>query len=143
MKTKFSIHKIFTVITLTSLFFFGSTGYSLQGVDAVAYYPPPLKQIKDGTSPTNVTCTEGFELVLKQSTGKPACLKPSSVAKLIERGWAIHILPDYAKDNNNSEIFPLGQYDVEVTLVPYFEETHGFLAKPTTQGSLPAIIMIH
>jgi len=33
---------------------------------AVAYFPPPLKQISDGVDPANVTCSEGLEIVLKK-----------------------------------------------------------------------------
>ena len=104
---------------------------------------PPLKQISYGVDPANVTCTEGHELVLKKSNGNPACLKPSSVAKLIERGWAIHILPDYEDENNNSEIFEIGNYNVETQVVNYFDDTRGFLAKPTDEGEFPGIVMIH
>jgi len=60
----------------------------------ISYFPPPLKQFKDGIEPSHVTCTEGLELLLKQSNGKPVCLKPTSVVKLVERGWAIHVLPE-------------------------------------------------
>jgi len=131
------------MITFSSFFIFGGSENYLQDVEAIAYFPPPLKQIQDGINPTEVTCTEGLELVLKQTTGTPACLKPSSIAKLIERGWAIHVLPDYTKDDNNSEIFPLGQYDVEESTITYFGNTQGFLAKPSTNGEFPAIVMIH
>ncbi len=110
---------------------------------AIAYFPAPLKQISDGVDPTNVTCTEGLELVLKKSNGNPACLKPSSVARLIERGWAIHILPDYKDENNNSEIFTTGNYNVETQVVNYFDDTHGYLAKPADEGQYPGIVMIH
>jgi carboxymethylenebutenolidase len=115
----------------------------LQNAEAVEYFPPPLKQIKDGINPINVTCTEGLELVLKQTNGQPACLKPTSVTKLIERGWAIHVLPDYDSENNNSEIFALGEYSVEFENVSYFDGAEGFLAKPNVQGDFPAIVMIH
>ena len=110
----------------------------------IAYFPPPLKQIQDGTDPTNVTCTEGLELVMKVSNGQPACVKPSSVEKLIERGWAIHVLPDYEKnDNNNSVIFEIGDLEVETTNVSYFGNSNGYLAKPVTDGVYPGVIMIH
>ena len=56
---------------------------------AIAYFPPPLKQISNGVTPENVTCTEGLAIVLKSSDGSPACITPSSVEKLIQRGWAI------------------------------------------------------
>ena len=114
-----------------------------QDANAIAFSTPPLKQIKDGITPANVTCTEGLELVLKQSNGKPACIKPTSVWKLMERGWAIHVLPNYTTENNNSEIFTLGDHDVESIQVSYFGETQGFLAKPKTSGNFPAVVMIH
>ena len=110
---------------------------------AIAYFPPPLKQISDGVDPANVTCTEGLEIVLKKSNGNPACLKPASVAKLIARGWAIHILPDYENELNNSEIFALGNYNVETQDVNYFNDIQGFLAKPIGEGLFPGVVMIH
>ena len=110
---------------------------------AIAYFPPPLKQISDGVDPANVTCTEGLEIVLKKSNGNPACLKPASVAKLIARGWAIHILPDYENEINNSEIFSTGNYNVETQVVNYFDDIQGYLAKPADEGQFPGVVMIH
>ena len=133
--------RIFGSMSILSLSVGGIVNY--HEVNAVAFFPPPLKQIKDGINPTNVTCTEGLELVLKQSTGQPACLTPSSISKLIERGWAIHILPDYTKDNNNSEIFASGNYETESMQIPYFGDVNGFLAKPVESGKYPAVVMIH
>ena len=110
----------------------------------IAYFPPPLKQIQEGTEPSKVTCTEGLELALKSSNGQPSCIKPSSVAKLIERGWAIHVLPDYEKsENNNSEIFAMGDYDVITENVSYYKNSNGYLARPSADGQYPGIIMIH
>jgi len=110
---------------------------------SIAYFPPPLKQISQGIDPSHVTCTEGKALVLKQSNGLPACLNPSSIEKLITRGWAIHILPDYTRQNNNSEIFALGKYSTISETVTYFGDVSGYLAKPVADGSYPGIIMIH
>lgn len=110
----------------------------------MAYFPPPLKQIQDGTDPSDVTCTEGLELIMKVSNGQPACIKPSSVEKLIERGWAIHVLPDYEKNNNNNSIiFETGDLEIETTSVPYFGNSNGYLAKPAIDGKYPGVIMIH
>ena len=130
---------IFSIILCGVIFGVGQFALA----EAVAYHPPPLKQINDGVKPTEVTCTEGLELVLKMSDGSPACLKPSSVERLIERGWAIHVLPEYENQNNNSEIFVLGEFDVDSMDVSYYQNAKGFLAKPTTEGDFPAVIMIH
>ena len=113
-------------------------------ISSIAYFPPPLKQIQDGIEPTQVTCTEGLELILKFSTGQPACVKPSSVSKLIDRGWAIHVLPDYEKsENNNSEIFAMGNFEVETKVVNYFDKSQGFLANPVSEEQFPGVVMIH
>ena len=143
MESKLFKFYLLGMIVLLPLLMFTLTENYFPNAAAIAYFPPPLKQIEDGVNPKNVTCTEGLELVLKQSSGNPACVKPSSVSKLIERGWAIHILPDYTVENNNSEIFSLGQYEIETMTVSYFDESLGFLAKPSATGEFPAVVMIH
>ena len=136
MKSPFFIIAIISSLILTIQVYDDAYG--------IAYFPPPLKQIQDGTDPSDVTCTEGLELVMKVSNGQPACVKPSSVEKLIERGWAMHVLPDYEKnDNNNSVIFETGDLEVETTNVSYFGNSNGYLAKPATDGDYPGVIMIH
>ncbi|MDH3313699.1 MAG: dienelactone hydrolase family protein [Nitrosopumilus sp.] len=137
MKNSFLILFIISSLILSSQI---SYDYSY----GVAYFPPPLKQIQDGTEPSDVTCTEGLELLMKFSNGLPACVKPSSVEKLIERGWAVHVLPDYKQnENNNSVIFATGDLEVETTDVTYFGKSDGYLAKPAADGQYPAIVMIH
>jgi len=48
----------------------------------------PLKQIKNGIIPSEIICKEGLQLVFKNTDDGPACVKPTSVNKLIERNWA-------------------------------------------------------
>ena len=52
------------------------------------YVLPPKHQIRWISDASDLTCKEGLEIIQKFSTKEPACVKPSSVAKLIERGWA-------------------------------------------------------
>jgi len=104
----------------------------------------PRKQIAIGIEPVQVKCNDNFILVLKMSNGNPACLYPSSVSKLVERGWAIHVLPDYEKnENNNSEIFLIGKFQVETMKINYFQNANGFIANPVEDGQYPGVIMIH
>lgn len=49
----------------------------------------PLKQFRDGILPVNVSCKLGFELILKSSTGNPACVFASSASKLVTAGWGV------------------------------------------------------
>ncbi len=103
---------------------------------------PPLKQINSGIKPTEVKCNDGLELVLKLSNGNSACIKPSNIVILIERGWAIHILPNIDSFSKNSDLFQNGTYNVKTSLVDY-DDTKGFLARPISNGTFPGIIMIH
>lgn len=135
MKKIFVLLMVFGIFTGTLQFGFAQ--------EIMYHPPPPLKQIQEGTEPPKVTCTEGLELVLKLSNGQPACVKPASVTKLIERGWAIHILPDRTNENNNSEIFTPGEFSVDTMNVNYFQNSNGYLAKPADEGKHPAVIMIH
>jgi len=49
---------------------------------------PPLKQIKyHGIATESVTCIEGLVLIKKLSDNSPACVKPYTAQKLVERGW--------------------------------------------------------
>ncbi len=48
----------------------------------------PKAQMKIGVEPHMVQCKEGFELIFKDKVWTPACVKPSSVERLIEIGWA-------------------------------------------------------
>ena len=50
--------------------------------------PPlaPLKQINEGVEAEDIQCKETFELIFK-SSGQPACVKTSSVQKLVSWGW--------------------------------------------------------
>ena len=48
---------------------------------------PPLKQSKSGTPVEKIRCNESLILVTKYD-GSPACVKPSTAERLIERGWS-------------------------------------------------------
>ncbi|MDE1813569.1 MAG: hypothetical protein KGI05_02785 [Thaumarchaeota archaeon] len=51
-------------------------------------WSPPLEQLNYGISAENIQCSNGLILVLKSEDGSPACVKPDTAQKLIERGWA-------------------------------------------------------
>jgi len=59
----------------------------LEPVDA---FPSPKNQIASGVSLNEIECKADYVLVLKTSDWSPACVKPSSVEKLIQRGWAVN-----------------------------------------------------
>jgi len=50
---------------------------------------PPLKQMELGTQYSNIRCNEGLELITKTTNGHPACVKPQTIPKLVERGWTV------------------------------------------------------
>lgn len=103
----------------------------------------PKSQFENGITIDKIVCQTGLELVMKKSDGTPACIKPVSVSRLVERGWALHVLPDYSKDNTNSEAFARGDLSVITDEVNYFENYTGFVARPDNTENYPGIVMIH
>ena len=47
----------------------------------------PLQQFKSGIPTSEIKCKEGLTLVIKARDGLPACVKPATVEKLVERDW--------------------------------------------------------
>ncbi|HKU33308.1 MAG TPA: hypothetical protein VJR22_05635, partial [Candidatus Nitrosotalea sp.] len=60
--------------------------------DEHPYFPPPLQQLTTGIGSKDVVCKKGLVLVIKSEDGSPACAKPDTAQKLIERGWAKEIV---------------------------------------------------
>ena len=48
----------------------------------------PLKQEYLGIPSNEIQCNKGLELIFKYLDSSPACVKPETKTKLIERGWA-------------------------------------------------------
>ena len=46
----------------------------------------PKKQYESGIKPKNILCKDGLELIFK-SDNYPACVKPQTAERLIQRGW--------------------------------------------------------
>ncbi|MBI2111757.1 MAG: hypothetical protein HYT44_05280, partial [Nitrosarchaeum sp.] len=48
----------------------------------------PLKQFKNGIKSNLIDCKPTLVLIIKNSDGSPACVKPDTKSRLFERGWA-------------------------------------------------------
>ena len=51
------------------------------------YILPPKHQKFIVDDPHDIVCKHGLELIFKASDDSPACVKPTSISKLNERGW--------------------------------------------------------
>ena len=61
---------------------------NIQPAKIVVDFTSPLKQLKSGISVENIKCKDGLVVTIKSSNGNPACVKPETRIKLIERGWS-------------------------------------------------------
>ncbi len=59
-------------------------------------FEPPLKQMKQGTPPSEVICNEGLHLIMRNG-GSSACVRMETAVKLEERGWGV-MPPPCCKD---------------------------------------------
>jgi len=48
----------------------------------------PHQQMRSGISAENVVCKSGFDLIIKASNDSAACVFPSTISALAERGWS-------------------------------------------------------
>jgi len=60
----------------------------LQISSGIEKIPPPKQQLKNNIEPTDISCKTDLVLIFKASDKSPACVKSTSVEKLIDRGWA-------------------------------------------------------
>lgn len=123
-----------------------SSSYTVQHASSSSSekIPTPYQQAKMHVSINQIICPYNLVLVMKKSDGSPACVKESSEPKLIERGWAIHVLSDYTTNGTkNSDMFTGGPLEIKTDSINYFENAKGYLAEPTQKGNFPGVIMIH
>lgn len=103
----------------------------------------PIQQMKMHVPINQISCSGNLEIVMKKNDGSPACVRPTSVAILIERGWAVHLLPEYTKEGTkNSDMFESGPLQVTASPVTYADTT-GYVAMPVQKGNFPGVILIH
>jgi hypothetical protein len=57
----------------------------IEGLSAL----PPLKQVKVGISEDKVECKSNLELIFHPSSGDPACVKQTSIQRLLQIGWIL------------------------------------------------------
>ncbi|SHO45676.1 Carboxymethylenebutenolidase [Nitrosotalea sinensis] len=104
----------------------------------------PIKQMNMHVPINQITCAGNLQIVMKKSDGSPACIKSGDVSILIERGWAVHLLPDYTKNGTkNSDMFEGGPMQVTTSPVTYYANTTGYVAMPSQKGNFPGVILIH
>ena len=132
----------FLLVLTSSWFSFHQINYA-EAMSSNSYIPP-LQQFKMNTPINNIVCQNNLLLIMKKSDGSPACVSQSSMTALIERGWAIHVLPEYTKDGTkNSDMFDKGPVKIKIESVNYFENTTGYIARPNQEGNFPGVILIH
>src|SRR5438105_1707950 len=65
----------------------------------------PLKQLGSGIVQKDISCRQGFELILKSENSYSICVRPQTAQKLIERGWALSIT-SYTSSNSQTAFTP-------------------------------------
>lgn len=109
-----------------------------------ARIPSPMQQMRMHVPINNIACPDGLQLIMKKSDGSPACVRASSLAILIARGWALHVLPAYTKEGTkNSDMFDGGPLQIRAGNASYFNGTTGYVAMPIQKGNFPGVILIH
>ena len=90
--------------------YMGNVGDDNSDAKTTTSYPPPLKQLKDGIHPNDITCNDGLELLIKNN-GIPVCVTSDTKFILMERlRWTepeISLSSDITdQDKSSTEKFP-------------------------------------
>jgi len=134
---------IFWIIVL-AMSLYTLHGTNSEAISQKSHAMSPLQQARMHVSINQIICPEGLEIVMKKSDGSPACVKKNNVSILIERGWAIHVLPEYTTSGiKNSDIIQGGPLKIREIPLNYFENTTGYLAEPIQGSGFPGVILIH
>ena len=80
--SNFFIIAVITIGLLSS-----NLAYATVHPGMIRSFPYPLHQIKNGVEAKNVTCQDGLVLMIKSRDNSPACVRPQTAQKLMERGW--------------------------------------------------------
>ena len=70
-----------------SMYYGGKLSVIVKNPIDVNFLDSPLKQISRGVNVDSVICKENFQLVYKAGDNSPACVRPATAEKLIQRGW--------------------------------------------------------
>lgn len=119
IKSKFLLYSV--VVFAFASIFLSSAAFA----DVIS----PHKQIQLKISVSKVSCKEGFVKVIKTSDDKPACVKPSSVEKLVNNGWAKPVDPKLIVAT--TELSPLGEAKI-LSIVKEFGSSGRLDTSPRT-----------
>ena len=103
------------LLGIAALSLLSGTVISAQGA---VILPSPNEQTDSGISAANVVCNSDLTLIIRSSSESPACVKSSSVEKLVKNGWAIKLETLLEKFPNLSSI---GQVRT-VQIVPLYKD---------------------
>lgn len=73
---------LFSILVTTPVFLFDVNGER---------FPSPKDQMDSGTLPIDVKCNDSLQIIFKKSSDSVACVKQSSVEKLVTYGWGIPV----------------------------------------------------
>ena len=105
--------KLFTTFFLITIITLNIVSVSVSAENILS----PKHQTAMGVSPNDVICKEGLELLIKKGDNMPACIKPESSERLLERGWAKTIVKSAIEMRD--EVLKIG----EITILDIVENT--------------------
>jgi len=102
--------------------------------------PPPLKQLEQGVWHEDIVCNSDLVLIRKIDGG-PACVKLSSIEKLVDRGWAhfsyLRLVDDERVQEKLAEI--ISEKAQQQVPAPGFEDVPEMIVESDCDPSYPDV----
>ena len=95
----------------------------IRGSISIITLNSPLKQFKLGIKAQDVKCDQDLQLVIKSKDDHPACVKISTITRLISQGWILSYISNQeisvaVKSNIEVVHYELAVMLISVTLSP-------------------------
>ncbi len=97
-----------TVVILSFSLLMSTVSMSVSYADII----PPKHQSKIGMTDDDIVCESGLFKVVRVGTNSVACVKPSSVSKLVNNGWAKAVDEKKLNDAINKKSIQVGKINV-------------------------------
>jgi len=95
---------------------------------------PPLKQFKSGIALKDIVCRHSLQIVVKKD-GLPACLKPQTAQKLVERGWGTIVTSPTPTSCLTGQVMINGQCVTSIPINPTSKCSTGYSVIQISVGS--------
>lgn len=132
--------KIYSLVIAILIFFSLSQNNALAQTQA-NNPDPPLKQLRNGVTLTNVICRDDLHLIIRNDGKSAVCVKPLTAIKLVQHGWGHSPNREHLSGNQISQYAP-SNIKCDGKLVPQIDYNNNIIPVLLMQPNSTATVCV-